>query len=93
MEYYVSNAENEELTKPFDLEEIQYALFQMEKNKACGPDGFPIEFYQTCWLFIKEDMLELFIEFHSDSLDIKRLNFGIITLIPKIKDVAIIQQF
>jgi hypothetical protein len=27
MEDYVSNAENEELTIPFDLEEIQHALF------------------------------------------------------------------
>jgi hypothetical protein len=71
LEDYVSNTENEELIKPFDLEEIQYVLFQIEKNKACGPDGFPIEFYQTCWLFIKEDMLELFTEFHANSLDIK----------------------
>jgi hypothetical protein len=86
MEDYVSNAENEELTKPFDLEEIQHAFFQMEKNKASGLDGFPIEFYQTCWLFIRKDMLDLFMEFHANSLDIKRLNYGIITLIPKIKD-------
>jgi hypothetical protein len=75
MEYYVSNAENEELTKPFDLEEIQYALFQMEKNKACGPDGFPIEFYQTCWLFIKEDMLELFIVIPFKFIGHKKIEF------------------
>jgi hypothetical protein len=25
------------------------ALDQMEKNKAVGPDGIPIEFYQITW--------------------------------------------
>jgi hypothetical protein len=38
-------------------------------------------------------MLDLFMEFHSNSLDIKRLNYGIVTLIPKIKDASRIQQF
>jgi hypothetical protein len=38
-------------------------------------------------------MLDLFMEFHSNSLDIKSLNYGIVTLIPKIKDAARIQQF
>jgi hypothetical protein len=28
--------------------EIKAALDQMEKNKATGPDGFPIESYQKC---------------------------------------------
>jgi hypothetical protein len=32
-------------------------------------------------------------DFYANSLDIKRLNYGIITLIPKIKDAAGIQQF
>jgi hypothetical protein len=61
MEDNVNSIENEELVKPFDLEEIHCALFQMEKNKAAGPDGFPIEFYQTCWQFIQNDILELFL--------------------------------
>jgi hypothetical protein len=44
----VSAQENLELVKPFDADEIKKALFSMEKNKAAGPDGYPIEFFQIC---------------------------------------------
>ena len=42
----VSNSENEFLTAPFIEKEIRDAIFDMEHNKASGPDGFPAEFYQ-----------------------------------------------
>jgi hypothetical protein len=45
------------LVRPFDEEEIKYAPDQMEKNKAIGPDGFPIEFFLKYWVFIKQDII------------------------------------
>jgi hypothetical protein len=56
--------------------QIKSALFKMEKNKAVGSDGFPIEFYQRCWSFIKEDMIEIFSNFHKGCLDIERINLA-----------------
>jgi hypothetical protein len=56
----VFDLENEELINPFTEEEIKSALFSMEKNKAAGPDGLSIEFYQHCWEIIKADMVLLF---------------------------------
>jgi hypothetical protein len=47
-EYMVTEEENRVLTRPFSEEEMKKDLFQMEKNKAAGPDGIPIEFYQSC---------------------------------------------
>ena len=41
----VSESDNEHLCRPFSEEEIKFALFQMEHNKAAGPDNIPIEFY------------------------------------------------
>jgi hypothetical protein len=67
----VTNQENEELSKPFHEDEIKEALYQMEKNKVAGPDGFPIEFYQHCWEVIKGDIIDMFHEFYAGSLDIK----------------------
>jgi hypothetical protein len=32
----------------------------MEHNKAPGPDGFPVEFYQVFLEVIKDDLLALF---------------------------------
>jgi hypothetical protein len=83
----LSNDLNEEdkflLTRPFSLEEIKDAVFSMKHNRAPGPDGFPIEFFQKFWELIKVDLLALFIDFYNGSLDIKRFNYGIIILIAK----------
>jgi hypothetical protein len=42
---------------------------------------------------IKEDLLALFHEFHKETLDLFSLNFGIITLIPKIENATKIQKY
>jgi mannosylglycoprotein endo-beta-mannosidase len=41
----ISSEENDRLTADFTIEEVKEAIFQMEHNKAPGPDGFPAEFY------------------------------------------------
>jgi hypothetical protein len=43
----VSAEENNFLTAQYSEEEVRKAIFQMEHNKAQGPDGFLAEFYQT----------------------------------------------
>jgi hypothetical protein len=42
---------------------------------------------------VKLDLMNLFYEFHAGRLPIQSLNFGIITLLPKIADAARIQQY
>jgi hypothetical protein len=71
---------------------LKRAIFQMEHNKATGPDGFPAEFYQTFWDTIKPDLLVLFDMLHAGQLDLFRLNFGEIILLPKINETEKIQQ-
>jgi hypothetical protein len=65
----------------------------MKKNMTPGPDHICIEFYQTSWEIIKEDLMDLVHEFWMHELDIDRLNYGVITLIPKIKEAVKIQQY
>ena len=88
---YISKEDNDILCHPFSEAEIKAALFQMERNKAPGPDKIPIEFFQYCWDIVKCDILDLFRDFHAGNADISRINYGIITLLPKIKDASRIQ--
>jgi hypothetical protein len=53
----------------------------------------PVEFYQKCWEVIKEDVMDMIHEFWKHELDVDRLNYGVITLIPKIKEASKIQQY
>ncbi|RVX13545.1 Transposon TX1 uncharacterized 149 kDa protein [Vitis vinifera] len=44
------------LESPFTEEEISKAIFQLDRDKAPGPDGFTIAVFQECWDVIKEDL-------------------------------------
>lgn len=87
----VSEVENVRLTDEFYEKEVREAIFQMKHNKAPGPDGFPVEFYQVFWSLIKDDLMAMFKDFHSGDLPILSLNFRIISLIPKQMKVKKIQ--
>ena len=63
----------------------------MEHNKAPGPDGFHAEFYQKFSEVIKPDLLLLFTDLHAGQLELFRLNFGEIILLPKVNEAERIQ--
>jgi hypothetical protein len=89
----LTNAENNFLIADFDEKEVLTAINQMERNKAPGPDGFPAEFYQQFWHLIKHDLMPLFHQLYSGVLPLYKLNFGIITLLPKKENAIQIQQY
>ena len=41
--------ENEELTKPFSMEELEAVVKDMKNGTAPGPDGFSVEFFKEFW--------------------------------------------
>jgi hypothetical protein len=63
----------------------------MKGNTTLGPDHIPVEFYQTCSEIIENDMMDMVHEFWKHELDINKLNYGIITLIPKTNGAVKIQ--
>ena len=84
---------NRILTQNFSEKEVFEAIQQMEHNKAPGPDGFPAEFYQKFWGIIKADLMAMFAQLRAGNLPIFKLNFGIITLLPKKEDASKIEQY
>jgi hypothetical protein len=66
-------------------------VFDMEHNKTPGLDDFPSEFYQFFWEIVKPDFMKVFYEFYAGRLPIHSLNFGVITLLPKVDDATRIQ--
>ena len=43
----IQQEENEFLTRPFSLEELDVVIKEMKNNTALGPDGFSIEFFKA----------------------------------------------
>jgi hypothetical protein len=53
-----------------------------------GLDGVSFNFYQKIWEVVKSDIMELFQDFFEGKLDIYRLNFVVLSLIPKEPDAT-----
>ena len=74
------------LIEPFTELEVKRVVDEMKSNSAPGPNGFGVQFFKTFWPVIKGDLLAMFDDFHKGALDIKRLNYGVITPVPKVKE-------
>jgi hypothetical protein len=81
------------LIKAFSMEEIKQAIFDMKQEAAPGPNGYGASFLQHFWESIKDNYHRMFVDFYNGDLDIKRLNYGVITLVPKVKDAITIKQY
>ena len=67
----------------FTEEEISKVIFQLDRDKAPGPDGFIITVFQECWDVIKEELVRVFAEFHRSGIINQSTNASFIVLIPK----------
>jgi hypothetical protein len=68
-------------------------VFEIEHNKALVWMIFPLNFTNFFWDIVKQELMSLFNEFHAGRLPIHSLNFGVITLLPKVAEAAGIQQY
>ena len=65
----------------------------MKENTAPGPNGFGVTFYKKCWNLIKGELMEMINDFYLGNLDLTKLNYGIVTLVPKVVDANNEKQF
>ncbi|KAJ9673635.1 hypothetical protein PVL29_023281 [Vitis rotundifolia] len=79
----LNSREAEDLELPFTEEEIYCALMELNGDKAPGPDGFTLAFWQDCWDFLKVEIVDMFKEFYEQRSFVKSLNTTFLTLIPK----------
>jgi hypothetical protein len=60
---------------------------------ALGPDEMSFMFYQRFWEFIRVDLMEMFDDFFEGKVDLYKLNFALIIIIPKEKYVRTMNKF
>ena len=71
------------LMRTIEREEVEEVVLQMEKGKAPGPDGFTIDFFQSCWDLVKEKIWEVVEESKSTRWVLTTFNATFLSLIPK----------
>jgi hypothetical protein len=80
----ILESESSWLERAFEEEEVRNVVFAMKGDKAPGPDGFTMAFFQDCWEVVRLDIMEVFSDFHAREVFENSLNVSFITLIPKI---------
>jgi hypothetical protein len=89
----VSQEENIELALTFSELELENIVMDMKTNTAPGPDGLLVIFFKSFWPLAKMGILHILNDFVLGRIDIARLNFGILSLIPKVPGADQIAQF
>jgi hypothetical protein len=65
-------------------EELEDVLAGTKTATAPGLDGFPVAFFKKNWAMIKDMVFQILNGFALGTMDVSRLNFGILSLLPKV---------
>ncbi len=79
----IDEEDNIVLDKPFTKEEVLGVVKDMVGDKAPGPDGYSMAFFQRCWDIVKNDVLAVFQEFYTHGTFERSINATFLALIPK----------
>jgi hypothetical protein len=74
-------------------EEIKKAIDGSYAEGALGPDGFSFLFYQKFWHVIKIDFMALVRGFEKREVNVARINYAMIILIPKEEEARNLRKF
>jgi hypothetical protein len=69
------------------------AIEGMKSESAPGPNGFTVLFFKRFWKHIGKEIMGMVRDFNTCRMDLKRMNYGVITLVPKVKEANTIWQF
>ncbi len=86
-------ADSQHLEKQFSEEEVVTALHQISGEKALGPDGFTLAFFQQCWEVVKVEVLNTIQEFYEHEEFERSLNSTFVVLIPKKVGTSDVRDF
>ena len=89
----IEEVERLELERDFSKEEVVKVLHEMEGDKALGPDGFTMVFFQKCWSVVEIDVMAFFDHFHRSSKFERSLNASFLSLILKKNNALSIKDF
>ncbi|KAL0288866.1 UNVERIFIED_CONTAM: hypothetical protein Sangu_2639000 [Sesamum angustifolium] len=81
--HILTDEEARALIRPVTSDEVKTAFFDIEEDKAPGPDGFSLGFFKVTWPVVGGEVSNAIIEFFKTGRLLKQLNATLLTLIPK----------
>ncbi|KAL0758366.1 hypothetical protein Bca101_074516 [Brassica carinata] len=93
LSYRCSPSVSDSLSAAYTSQDIKTAFFDLPKNKAPGPDGYPSEFFTAHWSTVGQEVTDAIQEFFITGRLLQQWNATILTLIPKKKNADKISEF
>jgi hypothetical protein len=81
------------LEELFTEKEVACAIGGMKSKSAPEPNGFTVIFFKKIWDHIKQEIMGMVRDSNEARLDLQRLNYGVITLVPKASEANSIKQY
>jgi hypothetical protein len=89
----VTKEENLSLEAEISKEDIKRSIDSSYAQGALGPDGFSFMFCKTFWPIIKKDFMAMIKGFEEEEINIARINYAMIILIPKEEEARSLKKF
>ena len=81
------------LDRTVSEDEVKHAVWDCGSDKAPGPDGFTFKFIKTFWDILKADICAFVVAFFDKGYIPVGCNASFITLIPKIENPLLVNDF
>ncbi|KAK4382598.1 hypothetical protein Sango_2856900 [Sesamum angolense] len=81
------------IIRPVTIDEVKTAFFDIEEDKAPGPDGFSSGFFKAAWPVVGGEVSNAIIDFFKTGRLLKQLNAILLTLIPKVRTPNSVADF
>jgi hypothetical protein len=81
---HVAPKETVNMAITFTEQDLDEVLAQTKTETAPGPDGLPVAFFKSFWNLVRPLVLGILNDFTLGRVGISRLNFGMLSLLPKV---------
>ncbi|KAL0311244.1 UNVERIFIED_CONTAM: hypothetical protein Sangu_2419100 [Sesamum angustifolium] len=91
--HILTDDEARAIIRPITIDEVKTTFFDIEEDKAPGPDGFSSGFFKAAWPVVGGEVSNAIIDFFKTGRLLKQLNATLLTLIPKVRTPNSVAEF
>ncbi|KAK4382686.1 Retrovirus-related Pol polyprotein from type-2 retrotransposable element R2DM [Sesamum angolense] len=81
------------LIRPVTVDDVKTTMFDIEEDKAPGPDGFSPGFYKAAWPIVGKEISKAIMDLLTTGRILKQVNVTLLTLIPKVRTPHSVTDF